>query len=87
MLYEAYSEYYKKNFGDEPLTKILFSKKFAAFGNFETVRPHSSREHYPYCFKGIKLDENKAKQLSEQDSAIYHTTYDTFRKNLIKLLE
>ena len=57
------------------------------YGNFETVRPHNSREHYPYCFKGIKLDKNKIKQLSNQDSSMHRTTYDTFRENLINLLE
>jgi len=87
LLYEAYSEYYKKNFGDEPLTKILFSKKFAAFGNFETVRPHSSREHYPYCFKGIELDKEKVKQLSNECAARYFTTYETFRDNMVKLFQ
>lgn len=87
LLYEAYSEYYKKNFGDEPLTKILFSKKFAAFGNFETVRPHSSREHYPYCFKGIELDKEKISQLSNDCTARYFCTYETFRDNMIKLFQ
>ncbi len=84
-LYEAYSEYYKKNFGDEPLTKITFSKKFAIFGNFETIRPHSSRKCYPYCFKGIKLDKKKMEQLTNQVTVRYSTTYETFRETLIKL--
>lgn len=84
-LYEAYCEYYRKNFGDEPLTKILFSKKFAAFGNFETVRPHTSREHYPYCFKGIKLDKAKVKQLSNENTARYFSTYDKFENDVLML--
>lgn len=58
-LYEAYVKYHKNHFCGEPLTKIIFGKKFSAYGNFETVRPHISREHYPYCFKGIEINPNK----------------------------
>lgn len=88
LLYEAYLDYYKKYFGDEPLTRIMFSKKFAIFGNFETVRPHSSRKHYPYCFKGISLDEDKIKDFINADLIIsrYFSNYEIFKKKLIELL-
>lgn len=86
VLYEAYVSYYKKYFGGEPLTKIIFGKKFAMFGGFETVRPHSSRKYYPYCFKGIELDEKKIKSMESEEVSQHDTTYEKFKAELIKLL-
>ncbi len=85
VLYEAYVNYYKKHFGGEPLTKIIFGKKFALFGSFETVRPHSSRKYYPYCFKGIELDEEKIKSMETEKVSHHDTTYEKFKAELIKL--
>ncbi len=86
VLYEAYVSYYKKHFGGEPLTKIIFGKKFALFGSFETVRPHSSRKYYPYCFKGIELVKEKIKSMETEETSQHDTTYEKFKAELIKLL-
>lgn len=86
VLYEAYVSYYKKHFGGEPLTKIIFGKKFAMFGSFETVRPHSNRKYYPYCFKGIELDKEKIKSMETEEISHHDTTYEKFKAELVKLL-
>lgn len=86
VLYEAYASYYKKHFGGEPMTKIIFGKKFSMFGSFETVRPHSSRKYYPYCFKGIELDEKKIKSMESEGVSQHDTTYEKFSAELMKLL-
>ena len=86
ILYETYSKYYKKHFYGEPLTRIVFGKKFSIYGNFETVRPHTSREHYPYCFKGIEIDLNKMKRLENESFPTSAISYEKFREELIKIL-
>lgn len=86
VLYKAYASYYKNHFGGEPMTKIIFGKKFSMFGSFETVRPHSSRKYYPYCFKGIELDAEKIKNMEAEKVSQHDTTYEKFRAELIKLL-
>ena len=60
-LYEAYTEYYKKKYGDNPLTKYMFSKQISMVYPIDTFRPHKSRDSYPYYFKGIDIDKEKYK--------------------------
>lgn len=68
-LYQAYVVFYKKFYGDEPLKKITFSKRFLEFKpTLEETRPHISRDYYPRCFKGIKVNYEKLQVLKNSSS-------------------
>ncbi|MBO4940685.1 MAG: hypothetical protein J6D15_00505 [Clostridia bacterium] len=79
-LYEIYSRYYQKFYGTVPLSQITFSKRFAIYGNFETIRPHTNSKSYPYCFKGVTIDDKRVETLlNPADTQNYYSTFKDFK--------
>ncbi len=83
-LFEAYSLFYKKYYGNEQLGQRKFGKRFACYGNFEEVRPHHSRtEEYRRCFKGISIDPLKYQDFKKNmNVSKYSCTLEAFEKIL-----
>lgn len=86
-MYSAYSEYCTKRFGGEPLTSKEFSIRFAAYGDFGSVRVHQSKNKSPYYFTGVSLDEKKYAQFSESTVTKLHSTYEDFEKKFNECIQ
>lgn len=65
-LYIAYTEYYKRFYGESPLPFRKFRTQFAIVKNLDTCRPHHSNKSNPRCFKGIGIDYDKYTKLIEK---------------------
>jgi len=68
-LYSAYCDFYKKFYGNDYLTQIKFTKKFAAVTNLQKYRPHYKGQSNVYYFKGIMIDDTKVnpQQMKKED--------------------
>lgn len=69
-LYSAYCDFYKKFYGNDYLTQIKFTKKFAAVTNLQKYRPHYKGQSNVYYFKGITIDEKKINPQPVKDEDI-----------------
>ena len=86
-LYKAYTDYTQKRFGAEPLTPIIFRKRFAAYNDFDVIRVHNEKNRAPYYFKGVKLDMDKYNEFLKNDGPKYYNTYEGFSKHFLTLLK
>lgn len=86
-MYSAYSEYCTKRFGGEPLTSKEFSIRFAAYGDFGSIRVHQSKNKSPYFFTGVSLDEKKYAQFSKSTVTKLHSTYEDFEKKFNECIQ
>lgn len=77
-LYTAYTDYYKKFYGEAPLSFRKFRTQFAIFKNLDTCRPHHNNESNPRCFRGVGIDYDKYTELLEkgENTAIKCTKKD-----------
>jgi len=89
-LHEAYSLFFKKYCGPNPMTKTMFGKmvKKLKCGQLEETRPHKSKDYYPHCFKGIKIHQEKYSELLETaDTSEYKNEFEKFKDTLHKIIE
>ena len=86
-LYIAYTEYYKRFYGESPLSFRKFRTQFAIVKNLDTCRPHHSNKSNPRCFKGIGIDYDKYTELLEKggNTAIKCTKKD-FAYHLLEMI-
>ena len=75
-LYDFYVNYYKIIYGNNPLTKICFTKEMRKLLPCQYKKPRHSRSDNRYAFIGINIDEEKALKLPERT--------DNLRKDINK---
>ncbi len=86
-LYIAYTEYYKRFYGESPLPFRKFRTQFTIVKNLDTCRPHHSNKSNPRCFKGVDIDCDKYTELLKNDEnmAIKCTKKD-FANHLLEMI-
>ncbi len=86
-LYTAYTEYYKKNYGNTPLSFRKFRTQFAIINNLDTYRPHHNNKSNPRCFKGVSIDYDKyAETIKKNESISLQYTKKILANSLLEMI-
>lgn len=90
LLHEAYTQYFLKYCGAEPLSQIKFCRMVSELkcDQIETIRPHNSRQSYLYSFKGISLNGKACEEfINDPNEPVYKNDYEKFKEQLGKTID